>query len=220
MTKAEKRKRLAEVVDGLKAVYPDAACSLEYEGDAWRLLVMGRLSAQCTDARVNIVCRELFEKYPTAEALAKADVTDVERIITPCGLYRMKARSIIDASEMLVRDFGGALPDTMDALLTLPGVGRKIANMLLGDIYGKPAVVCDTHCMRICARLGFYPEGLRDPVKIEKILLDLIDPAEGSDFCHRLVLFGRDICMARGPLCSECPIAELCEKRRKEVVNR
>lgn len=220
MTKAEKRKRLAEVVDGLKAVYPDAACSLEYEGDAWRLLVMGRLSAQCTDARVNIVCRELFEKYPTAEALAKADVTDVERIITPCGLYRMKARSIIDASEMLVRDFGGALPDTMDALLTLPGVGRKIANMLLGDIYGKPAIVCDTHCMRICARLGFYPEGLRDPVKIEKILLDLIDPAEGSDFCHRLVLFGRDICMARGPLCSECPIAELCEKRRKEVGNR
>lgn len=220
MTKAEKRKRLAEVVDGLKAVYPDAACSLEYEGDAWRLLVMGRLSAQCTDARVNIVCRELFEKYPTAEALAKADVTDVERIITPCGLYRMKARSIIDASEMLVRDFGGALPDTMDALLTLPGVGRKIANMLLGDIYGKPAVVCDTHCMRICARLGFYPEGLRDPVKIEKILLDLIDPAEGSDFCHRLVLFGRDICMARGPLCSECPIGELCEKRRKEVGNR
>ena len=181
---------------------------------------MGRLSAQCTDARVNIVCRELFEKYPTAEALAKADVTDVERIITPCGLYRMKARSIIDASEMLVRDFGGALPDTMDALLTLPGVGRKIANMLLGDIYGKPAVVCDTHCMRICARLGFYPEGLRDPVKIEKILLDLIDPAEGSDFCHRLVLFGRDICMARGPLCSECPIGELCEKRRKEVGNR
>lgn len=220
MTKAEKRRRLAEVVEGLKAVYPDAACSLEYEGDAWRLLVMGRLSAQCTDARVNIVCRELFEKYPTAEALATADITDVERIITPCGLYRMKARSIIDASEMLVRDFGGTLPDTMDALLTLPGVGRKIANMLLGDIYGKPAVVCDTHCMRICARLGFYPEGLRDPVKIEKILLDLIDPAEGSDFCHRLVLFGRDICMARGPLCSECPIAELCEKRRKEVGKR
>lgn len=220
MTKAEKRRRLAEVVEGLKAVYPDAACSLEYGGDAWRLLVMGRLSAQCTDARVNIVCRELFRKYPTAEALAAADVTDVERIITPCGLYRMKARSIIDASDMLVRDFGGILPDTMDALLTLPGVGRKIANMLLGDIYGKPAVVCDTHCMRICARLGFYPEGLRDPVKIEKILLDLIDPAEGSDFCHRLVLFGRDICMARGPLCSECPIGELCEKRRKEVGKR
>ena len=220
MTKAEKRKRLAKVVDGLKAVYPDAACSLEYEGDAWRLLVMGRLSAQCTDARVNIVCRELFEKYPTAEALAAADISDVERIITPCGLYRMKARSIIDASEILVRDFDGRLPDTMDSLLTLPGVGRKIANMLLGDIYGKPAIVCDTHCMRICARLGFYPEGLRDPVKIEKILLELIDPKEGSDFCHRLVLFGRDICMARGPLCDECPIAELCEKRRKEVGNR
>ena len=220
MTKAEKRKRLAEVVEGLKSVYPDAACSLEYEGDAWRLLVMGRLSAQCTDARVNIVCRELFEKYPTAETLAAADISDVERIITPCGLYRMKARSIIDASEILVRDFGGRLPDTMDSLLTLPGVGRKIANMLLGDIYGKPAIVCDTHCMRICARLGFYPEGLRDPVKIEKILLELIDPKEGSDFCHRLVLFGRDICMARGPLCDECPIAELCEKRRKEEEKR
>lgn len=217
MTKAEKRKRLALVVDALKGVYPDAACSLEYEGDAWRLLVMGRLSAQCTDARVNIVCRELFKKYPTAEALAAADLSDVERIITPCGLYRMKARSIIDASEMLVRNFGGTLPDTMDALLTLPGVGRKIANMLLGDIFGKPAIVCDTHCMRICARLGFYPEGLRDPVKIEKILFDLIDPDEGSDFCHRLVLFGRDICTARGPLCSACPLSELCEKRRKEV---
>ena len=217
MTKAEKRKRLALVVDALKGVYPDAACSLEYEGDAWRLLVMGRLSAQCTDARVNIVCRELFKKYPTAEALAAADIHDVEGIITPCGLYRMKARSIIDASEMLVRNFGGTLPDTMDALLTLPGVGRKIANMLLGDIFGKPAIVCDTHCMRICARLGFYPEGLRDPVKIEKILFDLIDPDEGSDFCHRLVLFGRDICTARGPLCSACPLSELCEKRRKEV---
>ena len=217
MTKAEKRKRLALVVDALKGIYPDAACSLEYEGDAWRLLVMGRLSAQCTDARVNIVCRELFKKYPTAEALAAADLSDVECIITPCGLYRMKARSIIDASEMLVRNFGGTLPDTMDALLTLPGVGRKIANMLLGDIFGKPAIVCDTHCMRICARLGFYPEGLRDPVKIEKILFDLIDPDEGSDFCHRLVLFGRDICTARGPLCSACPLSELCEKRRKEV---
>lgn len=217
MTKAEKRKRLALVVDALKGIYPDAACSLEYEGDAWRLLVMGRLSAQCTDARVNIVCRELFKKYPTAEALAAADIYDVEGIITPCGLYRMKARSIIDASEMLVRNFGGTLPDTMDALLTLPGVGRKIANMLLGDIFGKPAIVCDTHCMRICARLGFYPEGLRDPVKIEKILFDLIDPDEGSDFCHRLVLFGRDICTARGPLCSACPLSELCEKRRKEV---
>ena len=220
MTKCEKRKRLALIVERLKQIYPEAECALHYGGDPWRLLVMGRLSAQCTDARVNIVCRELFRKYPTAEALAAADISDVERIITPCGLYRMKARSIIDASEILVRDFGGRLPDTMDSLLTLPGVGRKIANMLLGDIYGKPAIVCDTHCMRICARLGFYPEGLRDPVKIEKILLELIDPKEGSDFCHRLVLFGRDICMARGPLCDECPIAELCEKRRKEVEKR
>ena len=132
----------------------------------------------------------------------------------------MKASDIKQACKILCDEYNGTIPDEMDELLKLPGVGRKIANLVLGDVYGLPSVVCDTHCMRICARLGFYPEGLRDPVKIEKILLDLIDPAEGSDFCHRLVLFGRDICMARGPLCSECPIGELCEKRRKEVGNR
>ena len=212
MTKKEKRERLALVVDELKRVYPDAACSLEYEGDAWRLLVMGRLSAQCTDARVNIVCRELFSRFPTAEALAYAPISEVEEIVKPCGLYRMKAESIVAASRMLVEDFGGVLPDTMDELLLFPGVGRKIANLLLGDIFAKPAVVCDTHCIRICGRLGFYPEKLKDPTKIERILVELIAPEEGSDFCHRIVLFGRDICTARSPICDKCPLASLCEK--------
>lgn len=217
MTKKEKKQRLSEIVEALKSVYPEAVCSLEYGGDAWRLLVMGRLSAQCTDARVNIVCRELFSEFPDAKSLAYADISRVEEIVKPCGLYRMKAESIVAASRMLVEDFGGVLPDTMDELLLLPGVGRKIANLLLGDIFGKPAVVCDTHCIRICGRLGMYPEKLKDPTKIEKILTDLIDPSEGSDFCHRIVLFGRDVCTARSPLCEKCPLSDLCEKRRREV---
>lgn len=216
MTKKEKKERLALIVDELKRVYPDAACSLEYEGDPWRLLVMGRLSAQCTDARVNIVCRELFSRFPTAEALAAAPLSEVEEIVKPCGLYRMKAESIVAASRMLVEDFDGILPSTMDELLLFPGVGRKIANLLLGDIFGKPAVVCDTHCIRICGRLGMYPEKQKDPTKIEKILVELIAPDEGSDFCHRIVLFGRDICTARSPLCERCPLSELCEKNLRE----
>ena len=216
MTKKEKKERLSLIVEELKKIYPDAACSLEYEGDAWRLLVMGRLSAQCTDARVNIVCRELFSRFPTAQALATAPVSEVEEIVKPCGLYRMKAEQIIAASRMLVEDFDGILPSTMDELLLFPGVGRKIANLLLGDIFGKPAVVCDTHCIRICGRLGMYPEKLKDPTKIEKILVELIAPDEGSDFCHRIVLFGRDICTARSPLCQKCPLSELCERRIRE----
>ena len=218
MTKKEKRERLALIVEELKKIYPDAVCSLEYGGDPWRLLVMGRLSAQCTDARVNIVCRELFERFPTAQALAYAELSEVERIVKPCGLYRMKAESIVDASRMLVEEYSGELPDTMDGLLRFPGVGRKIANLLLGDVFHKPAVVCDTHCIRICGRLGMYPEKLKDPTKIETILTDLIDPTEGSDFCHRIVLFGRDICTARSPLCEACPLSALCEKRRREVM--
>ena len=216
MRKNEKRERLALIVERLKEIYPYAACSLEYGGDAWRLLVMGRLSAQCTDARVNIVCRELFSEFPNAQSLAYADQRRVEEIVKPCGLYRMKAESIIAASRMLVEDFGGILPDTMEQLLLLPGVGRKIANLLLGDIFAKPAVVCDTHCIRICGRLGMYPEKLKDPNKIEKILVELIAPEEGSDFCHRIVLFGRDICTARSPLCERCPLSELCEKNLRE----
>jgi endonuclease-3 len=171
---------------------------------------MGRLSAQCTDARVNIVSRELFAEFPTAIDLANGDISRIEEIVKPCGLYRMKADNIREASRMLITDFGGRVPDNMDDLLKLPGVGRKIANLLLGDIYGLPAVVCDTHCMRICGRLGFYPESLRDPTKIEKILTELIEPSEGSDFCHRIVFFGREICSARSPMCENCPFSDIC----------
>ena len=217
MNKREKKERLSAVIEGLKELYPEAKCSLEYEGDAWRLLVMGRLSAQCTDARVNIVCKELFAKYPNSEALANAKAEDVEKIIKPCGLYHMKARDIINASRELTELYGGTLPDNMEGLLKLSGVGRKIANMLLGDIYHLPAVVCDTHCIRICGRLGMYPEKEKNPLKIEKILRELIEGDEGSDFCHRLVLFGRDICVARGPLCEKCPLSNLCEKRTRDT---
>ena len=210
MTKREKRERMAEIVELLKLRYPAAECALEYGGDPWRLLVMGRLSAQCTDARVNIVCRELFERFPNALAMAEGDISEIERIVRPCGLYRTKAESIKAASAMLINEFGGNLPDNMDDLLRFPGVGRKIANLLLGDIFGKPAVVCDTHCIRICGRLGMYPEGMKDPARVEKILTELIAPEESSDFCHRIVLFGREVCSARAPMCSDCPLSSLC----------
>ncbi len=215
MTKKQKKERLALIVERMKDIYPEAVCALEYGGDPWRLLVMGRLSAQCTDARVNIVCRELFSAFPTAHDMAYADLANIERIVRPCGLYRMKAASIKEASRMLVEDMHGVLPDDMDGLLTLPGVGRKIANLLLGDVYGKPCVVCDTHCMRICGRLGMYDETLRDPNKIETILLELLPYGEGADFCHRIVDFGRDVCTARSPHCAECPLSDLCEHNRR-----
>lgn len=210
MTKKEKKVRLHAIVERLKLVYPEATCALEYEGDPWKLLVMGRLSAQCTDARVNIVCRELFREFPNAEAMAAGELSKIENIVKPCGLYRMKASSIKEASEMLVNEHGGILPADMDALLQFPGVGRKIANLLLGDVFGMEAVVCDTHCMRICGRFGMYKEDLRDPNKIEKILLELLPKGEGSDFCHRIVNFGRDVCTARAPKCDECPLSDLC----------
>lgn len=219
MTKKEKKERLYKVVDRLKEIYPTAECALEYEGDAWRLLVMGRLSAQCTDARVNIVCRELFREFPTPESMAYGDIAKIEEIVKPCGLYRMKASGIKDSSRMLVEDYGGVLPADMDELLKFPGVGRKIANLLLGDVYGMPAVVCDTHCMRICARLGMYREDLRDPGKIEKILLELLPYGEGSDFCHRIVFFGREVCTARSPKCKSCPLYDLCSYSGKEKGN-
>ena len=215
MTKAEKKKRLSEIVERLKKIYPEAECALHYGGDPWKLLVMGRLSAQCTDARVNIVCEELFKRFPTAEAMAMGDIWEIEELVKPCGLYRMKASSIKEASAMLVEDFGGILPDTMDELLKFPGVGRKIANLLLGDIFGKEAIVCDTHCIRICGRLGMYPEKEKDPTKIEKILRELIELKEGSDFCHRIVLFGREICTARSPMCHSCPLADICVHKEK-----
>ena len=214
--------RMAVIVKRLKEVYPESVCALEWGGqhggerdlllrESWKLLVMGRLSAQCTDARVNIVCRELFQRFPTAEAMADGDISEIEAIVRPCGLYRTKAQNIKDACRILVDDYNGIVPDDMDALLALPGVGRKIANLLLGDVYKQPGVVTDTHCIRICGRLGFYDEELKDPLKVERILTPLIAPEEQSDFCHRIVQFGRDTCMARGPLCGECPLADLCK---------
>ena len=212
MTKAEKRKRLAGIVEALKEIYPEAECALHYGGDPWKLLVMGRLSAQCTDARVNIVSEELFARFPDAVSMASAEVEEIAEIVKPCGLYRMKAQNLKDASQMLVTKYGGRLPDTMEELLEFPGVGRKIANLLLGDVFGKEAIVCDTHCIRICGRLGMYPEKEKDPTKIEKILRELIDLKEGSDFCHRIVFFGRETCTARAPKCDACPLRDLCEK--------
>ena len=214
--------RMKEIVERLKSVYPDVVCALEWGGqhggewdfllrESWKLLVMGRLSAQCTDARVNIVCKDLFEKFPTVEAMAEGAIEDIEAIVRPCGLYHTKAQNIKDACRILVDEYNGIVPDDMDALLALPGVGRKIANLLLGDIYKMGGVVTDTHCIRICGRLGFYPETVKEPLKVERILTPLIEPAEQSDFCHRIVQFGRDTCMARSPACGECPLKELCK---------
>jgi endonuclease-3 len=210
MTKAEKRKRLSLIIERLKEIYPNAECALHYGADPWKLLVMGRLSAQCTDARVNIVCEELFERFPTALDMANGDIEEIERIIKPCGLYRMKAENIVMASR-IIAEGGGRIPNTMDELLELPGIGRKIANLILGDVYGKPAVVCDTHFMRICARLGMYPIDLRDPNKIERIMTELFDTSRGADFCHRIVHFGREICCARAPKCEDCILRDICD---------
>ena len=212
---SEKRRRMGEIISLLKERYPSAECALKYEGDPWKLLVMGRLSAQCTDERVNEVCKELFAKMPNFEAMAAADVEEIEKIIRPCGLFRMKAQNLKDASVMLMEEFSGRLPSDMESLLRFPGVGRKIANLLLGDIFGLPAVVCDTHCIRICGRLGMYPETLKDPSRIETLLRKIIPPAEGSDFCHRIVWFGREYCTARAPKCAECPLKDLCKKGKK-----
>lgn len=200
-----------EFCERLENIYPEAKCALEFGGEPWKLLIMGRLSAQCTDARVNIVCRELFSVFPTLEAVADCELSELEAIVRPCGLYKTKAKNIKDACIMLRDEYGGTLPDSMDELLRFPGVGRKIANLLLGDIFGKPAIVTDTHCIRICGRVGLYPETLKDPVKIEKILIPLITPEKQSDFCHRVVMFGRDICTARSPRCIECPCADICK---------
>ena len=215
MTKKEKKERLAAIVERLKTVYPSAECALQYDGDPWRLLVMGRLSAQCTDARVNTVSKTLFKKYPTPLAMAQADLDELCELVRPCGLFRTKGESIKAASKMRVEEYGGSLPDTMEELLRFPGVGRKIANLLLGDVFGKEAIVCDTHCIRICGRLGMYPEKLKDATKIEAVLRGLIDLKEGSDFCHRIVLFGREICTARSPKCDECPLALFCQEINK-----
>ena len=215
--------RMAAIVERLKEVYPESVCALEWGGqhggeadfllrESWKLLVMGRLSAQCTDARVNIVCKDLFEKFPTVQAMAEGDIADIEAIVRPCGLYHTKAQNIKDACRILVEDYNGIVPDDMDALLALPGVGRKIANLLLGDIYKKGGVVTDTHCIRICGRLGFYDESVKAPLKVERILTPLIAPEEQSDFCHRIVQFGRDTCSARSPACEGCPLGDVCKR--------
>lgn len=216
MKKADKKERISDIIVELKKIYPEAVCALEFDGEPWKLLVMGRLSAQCTDARVNIVCRELFAQFPTCESLARASYEEIEDIIRPCGLFRTKAQSIKDACAMLQDEYGGVLPDDMDELLKFPGVGRKIANLLLGDIFHKPAIVADTHMIRICGRFGMYPQKLKDPHKVELIMADLVEPNEQSDLCHRIVQFGRDVCSARSPKCAECPISHLCEMGRKE----
>ena len=215
MKKSEKKERIAEIILELKKIYPEAVCALEFGGEPWKLLVMGRLSAQCTDARVNIVCKELFAKFPTCESLAHASYEEIEEIIRPCGLFRTKARNIKDACIMLQDEYNGDLPDDMDELLRFPGVGRKIANLLLGDIFHQPAIVADTHMIRICGRFGMYPQKLKDPHKVELIMAELVEPNEQSDLCHRIVQFGRDVCSARAPKCHECPISHLCEMGRK-----
>lgn len=211
MTKKEKRERISKAVEILKEIYKDALCSLEYNGEGWKLLVMGRLSAQCTDERVNIVCKELFKEFPTAKALADGELKKIEEIIKSCGLYKMKAKNIKSECQRLVYECNGVIPDTMEELLKFEGVGRKIANLLLGDLYNKPAIVADTHCMRICGRLGMYKNGMKDPLKTEKILSELIEPKEQSDFCHRIVLFGREYCSAKSPKCNICPLKAVCE---------
>ncbi len=206
-----KEKRILSILETLKQYYPDAECALEYHGADWKLLVMGMLSAQCTDKRVNQVCEELFTAYPTPLALANAPLEDVEEAIRSCGLYRTKAKNIKAACDLLCRDFAGVVPAEMEVLLTFPGVGRKIANLLRGDLYHLPAIVADTHCIRITSRLGFTKQGCKDPLVTEQTLSRLVPPAEQSDFCHRLVWFGREICTARAPKCDRCPLKEFCK---------
>lgn len=198
------------IIEILKLRYPDPMCALHYQKD-YELMIAVRLSAQCTDARVNLVTPALFAAYPSLEAMASADIADVENYVHSCGFYKHKARDIVLACQMLLSDYGGKVPDTMDALLRLPGVGRKTANLLLGDLYSVPgSVVCDTHCIRICGRLGLS-QG-KEPEKVEQQLRKILPPEESSDFCHRIVLFGREICTARNPKCSECPLAIWCKE--------
>lgn len=199
-----------QIIDLLKERYPDALCALHYTKD-YELMIAVRLSAQCTDARVNLVTPALFAAYPTLEAMAGADIGQVEQLVRTCGFYKHKARDIVLGCQMLLTDFGGKVPGTMEQLLRLPGVGRKTANLLLGDLYAVPgSVVCDTHCIRICGRLGLT-DGTKDPEKAERQLRAILPPEESSDFCHRIVLFGRDCCTARNPQCGSCPLRMLCK---------
>ncbi len=200
--------KVTNILAALKELYPDALCALHF-GKDYELMIAVRLSAQCTDARVNLVTPALFAKYPTLEAFAAADVGDVEEMVRSCGFYKHKARDIVLACQMLLSDYHGRVPDNMEDLLKLPGVGRKTANLLLGDIYHKEAYVCDTHCIRICGKLGLSHG--KDPQKVEMQLRKVIPPEESSDFCHRIVLHGRAVCTARNPKCSQCTLAPFCD---------
>lgn len=201
--------RIRNIIDILKGLYPDALCSLRYDKD-YELLFAVRLSAQCTDARVNLVTPALYARFPTLESFAEADPKEVGEYIHSCGFFNGKSRDIVACAKALLEKHGGKVPDTMEELTALPGVGRKTANLILGDIYGKPAYVCDTHCIRITGRLGIT-DGSKDPVKVERQLREALPPEESSNFCHRMVLFGRDTCTARAPKCAVCPLRDLCE---------
>ena len=210
-----KKQRALEVIERLKKEYPDADCTLDYD-EAWKLLVSVRLAAQCTDARVNVVVEGLFEKYPNVAALADAAVEDIKEIVRPCGLGESKARDISACMKMLRDEYEGKVPDDFDALLKLPGVGRKSANLIMGDVFGKPAIVTDTHCIRLSNRMGLV-DGIREPRKVEMALWKIIPPEEGSDFCHRLVIHGREVCTARTkPYCDRCCLADICPKKAIE----
>ena len=202
--------KVLAIIDILKEHYPDPVCALHYSKD-YELMIAVRLSAQCTDARVNLVTPALFAAYPSLEAMANAPIEHIEELVHSCGFYKHKARDIVLACQMLISDYNRKVPDTMEAPLKLPGVGRKTANLLLGDLYAQPgSVVCDTHCIRICGRLGLS-QG-KDPEKVERQLRSILPPEESSDFCHRIVLFGREICTARNPKCSACPLRPWCQE--------
>ena len=203
--------KVLHIIELLKERYSDPMCALHYTKD-YELMIAVRLSAQCTDARVNLVTPALFAEYPTLEAMANAPIDRVEELVHSCGFYKHKARDIVLACQMLLAEHGGKVPGTMEELLKLPGVGRKTANLLLGDLYGVPgSVVCDTHCIRICGRLGLT-DGSKDPEKVERQLRAILPAEESSDFCHRIVLFGREVCTARNPQCQDCPLAALCRQ--------
>ena len=211
-----RKKELAkEVIERLKKEYPDAGCSLEYD-QAWKLLVSVRLAAQCTDARVNIVVEKLYEKFPDVKVLAEAPVEEIEEIVRPCGLGKSKARDISACMKILWEQYGGNVPEDFDSLLKLPGVGRKSANLIMGDVFGKPAIVTDTHCIRLCNRIGLV-DGIKEPKKVEMALWKIVPPEEGSSLCHRFVEHGREVCTARTtPHCERCVLADICEKNGVE----
>ena len=207
----EKRSLAGEIIRRLELEYPDAGCTLDYN-QAWKLLVSVRLAAQCTDARVNVVVQELYKKFPDVQALAQADVDEIEEIVRPCGLGRSKARDISACMKILWEEYGGNVPDDFELLLKLPGVGRKSANLIMGDVFGKPAIVTDTHCIRLVNRMGLVDQ-IKEPKKVEMELWKIIPPEKGSDFCHRLVYHGREVCTARTkPFCDRCCLADICRK--------